>query len=143
LSAEAPGIPWLQGLAALLVCLSGATLAAFALLFLLMTFQGGGEALPFVILFAPVIVLPAIIPDLLAGLLLLYKRWLRLSHFLAAGGISGAVSPYVYLMMTGGVQELQNASGLVVLAFFAGVAGGASAWAYLRLKKQIPDRPVP
>ena len=119
--------------------MSGGTLAAFALLFVLTAFQDGGEAMPLAILFAPVIILPAIIPALLAGLLLLHKRWLRLSHFLAAGGVSGIVSPYAWLMLSGGVSELQRASGLLVLAFFAGVGGGASAWVYLRLKKQIPS----
>ena len=140
---SAARIPWLQGLAALLVCLSGGTLAAVALLFILMAFQGGGEALPFVIIFAPVILLPAIIPALLSGLLLLHKRWLRLSHFLAAGGASGALAPYAWIMLTGGVEAIEQASGLIVLTFFAGVAGGASAWAYLRLKNQIPARPAP
>ena len=143
MSAAAPRIRWYQGLAALLVCLSGGTLAAFALLFILVAFQGGGEALPFVILFAPVILVPAIIPALLSGLLLLHKRWLRLSHFLAAGGVSGAVSPYAWIMLTGGMEGIEQASGLIVLTFFAGVAGGASAWTYLRMKNQIPARAVP
>jgi hypothetical protein len=144
LSAEAaPRIPWLQGLAALFVCLSGGTLAAFAMLVLLVAFQGGEEALPFVITFAPVILLPSIVPVLLAGVLLLHKRWLRLSHFLAAGGASGALAPYAWIMLTGGVEAIEQASGLIVLTFFAGVAGGASAWAYLRLKNQIPARSAP
>jgi hypothetical protein len=142
LSIEAQPIPWYQGLAALLVCLSGGTLAAFALLFILVAFQGNGEALPFVMLFAPIILVPAIIPALLCGLLLLRKRWLRLSHFLAAGGVSGAVSPYAWMALTGGLEDIEQASGLIVLTFFAGVAGGASAWAYLRLKNQIPARPA-
>jgi hypothetical protein len=143
LSVEARPIPWHQGLAALFVCLSGGTLAAFALLFILVAFQGSGEALPFVMLFAPIILVPAIIPALLCGLLLLRKRWLRLSHFLAAGGVSGAVSPYAWIVLTGGLEDIEQASGLIVLTFFAGVAGGASAWAYLRLKNQIPARTAP
>ncbi len=53
----------------------------------------------------PFIIFPAIVPALLAGALLLRMRWLRLHHFLAAGG--------------------------------------ASAWLYLKLTKQIPDRPAP
>jgi hypothetical protein len=142
LSASAPRIPWHRGLAALFVCLSGGTLAAFAMLLLLAVFQGGGEALSFVILFAPIILVPAIIPALLSGLLLLHKRWLRLSHFLAAGGVSGAVSPYAWIVLTGGLDDINQASGLIVLTFFAGVAGGASAWAYLRLKNQIPQIPA-
>ncbi len=143
MSTEAPRIPWLQGLAALFVYLSGGTLAAFVMIFLLVAFQGGGEALPFVITFAPFILVPTIVPALLSGLLLLHQRWLRLSHFLAAGGVSGAVAPYAWIMLTGGVKAIEQASGLIVLTFFAGVAGGAGAWAYLKLKKQIPDRPVP
>jgi hypothetical protein len=134
-------IPWLQGLAALLVCLSGGTLAAFAMLFILVAFQGGGAS-PFVMLFAPVIAVPAIIPALLSGLLLLHKGWLRLSHFLAAGGVSGVISPYAWIVLTGGLANIEQASGLIVLTFFAGIAGGASAWAYLRLKNQIPARPA-
>ncbi len=55
---------------------------------------------------------------------------------------AGAVSPYAWIALTGGLEDIEQASGLIVLTFFAGVAGGSSAWAYLRLKNQIPARPA-
>ena len=139
-------MPWQRRIAALFLALSGGTLMTLLLVVFSLALQGeqGGLALiPQAMVVVPFIIFPAIVPALLAGALLLRMRWLRLHHFLAAGGASGVVSTYAYLLLTSGVKAIQDGTGLLVLAFFAGVAGGASAWLYLKLTKQIPDRPAP
>jgi hypothetical protein len=87
--------------------------------------------------------IPAIVPALFAGALLVRRSWLRLPHFMAAGGVSGAIGTYGHVLLTSGTSGVRNAAGLMVLAFFSGVAGGASAWIYLRLSGLLPSRKMP